>query len=126
MVDKLYHRANPRSSLRLIARFVVEIQRFVCDRATPPIIEKLRSKGVATVLFRLVVHPATIDFEFDQSAIRVTSLARANVTRACTVQYSRPARPARRSVREGGHRDIALAGTCTCMHVHVVKSELEP
>ena len=28
-------------------RFVVEIQRFVCDRATPPIIEKLRSKGVA-------------------------------------------------------------------------------
>ena len=28
-------------------RFVVGIQRFVCDRATPPIIEKLRSKGVA-------------------------------------------------------------------------------
>ena len=47
MVDKLYHRANPRSSFRPIARFVVEIQRFVCDRATPPIIEKLRSKGVA-------------------------------------------------------------------------------
>ena len=44
MVDKLYHRANPRSSLRPI---VVEIQRFVCDRATPPIIEKKRSKGVA-------------------------------------------------------------------------------
>ena len=42
-----HHRANPRSSLRPIARFVVEIQRFVCDRATPPIIEKLRSKGVA-------------------------------------------------------------------------------
>ena len=47
MVDKLYHRANPRSSLRPIVCFVVEIQRFVCDRATPPIIEKLRSKGVA-------------------------------------------------------------------------------
>ena len=47
MVDKLYHRANPRSSLRLIARFVVEIQHFVCDSATPPIIKKLRSKGVA-------------------------------------------------------------------------------
>ena len=30
-----------------IVRFVVEIQRFVCNRATPPIIEKLRSKGVA-------------------------------------------------------------------------------
>ena len=45
MADKLYHRAKPRSCLRPIARFVVEIQRFVCDRA--PIIEKLRSKGVA-------------------------------------------------------------------------------
>ena len=29
------------------SRFIVEIQRFVCDRATPPIIEKLRSKGIA-------------------------------------------------------------------------------
>ena len=47
MVDKLYHRANPCSSLTPIAHFVVEIQHFVCDRATPPIIEKLRSKGVA-------------------------------------------------------------------------------
>ena len=47
MVNKLYHRANLRSSLRPIVRFVVEIQRFVCDRATPPIIKKLRSKGVA-------------------------------------------------------------------------------
>ena len=34
-------------NLRPIAHFVVEIHRFVCDRATPPIIEKLRSKGVA-------------------------------------------------------------------------------
>ena len=47
MVDKLYHRANPRSSLRPIMCLVVEIQRFVCDRATPPIIEKLQSQGVA-------------------------------------------------------------------------------
>ena len=47
MVDKLYNRANPRSSLRPIVRVVVEIQRFVCDRATPPIIEKLLSKRVA-------------------------------------------------------------------------------
>ena len=46
MVDKLYHRANPRSSFRLITRFVVEIQCFVCNRATPPIIEKLRSEGI--------------------------------------------------------------------------------
>ena len=47
MVDKLYRRANLHSSLRPIARFVVEIQSFVCDHATPPIIEKLQSKGVA-------------------------------------------------------------------------------
>ena len=47
MVDKLYHRADPHSRLRQIARFVVKIQRFVCDRATPPIIEKLRFKGIA-------------------------------------------------------------------------------
>ena len=47
MVDKFYHRANPRSSLRPTMCFVVEIQHFVCDRATPAIIEKLRSKGVA-------------------------------------------------------------------------------
>ena len=47
MVDKIYHRGYPRSSLRPIAHFVVEIQCFVCNRATPPIIEKLRSKGVA-------------------------------------------------------------------------------
>ena len=36
MVDKLYHRANPCSSLRPIVHSVVEMQRFVCDRATPP------------------------------------------------------------------------------------------
>ena len=47
MVDKLYHRANPRSSPRPIVCFVGEIQRFVCDHATPPIIETLQSKGVA-------------------------------------------------------------------------------
>ena len=47
MVDKLYHRANPCSTFRPTVRFIVEIQRFVYDCATPPIIEKLRSKGVA-------------------------------------------------------------------------------
>ena len=52
MVDKLYHRANPRSSLRPMVRFVVEIQCFVCDRATPPIIKTLRSKGVAMHTWR--------------------------------------------------------------------------
>ena len=47
MIDKLYHRANLGSSLRPIVCLVVEIQRFLCDRATPPTIEKLPSKGVA-------------------------------------------------------------------------------
>ena len=47
MVNKLYHRANPRSSFRPTMHFVMEIQRFICDRAKPPTIEKLRSKGVA-------------------------------------------------------------------------------
>ena len=43
MADKVYHRANPSSSLRPIAHFVVEIQHFVYDHATPPTIEKLHS-----------------------------------------------------------------------------------
>ena len=47
MVDKFYHKPNPHSSLRLIARFVMKIQHFVCDCATPPIIKILQSKGVA-------------------------------------------------------------------------------
>ena len=44
---KLYHRANLPPSLRLIARLAVELEHFVCDPATPPIIEKLWFKGVA-------------------------------------------------------------------------------
>ena len=40
-------RSTTRSSFRANVRFVVEIQRFVCDCATPQIIEKLRSKGIA-------------------------------------------------------------------------------
>ena len=46
MVDKPYHRANSRSSFRLIARFTVELQSFVCDHATPPTIKKLQSKCI--------------------------------------------------------------------------------
>ena len=47
MVDKPYHRANLRSSLRPIAHFAVDLQCFVCNCATPLTIEKLLSKGVA-------------------------------------------------------------------------------
>ena len=58
MIDKLYHRANPVSSLRPIVRFVVEIQPFVCDRATPPIIEKVLSKGVAMHAYNISAYYA--------------------------------------------------------------------
>ena len=58
MVDKLYHRANLRSSLRPIVCLVVEIQRFVCDRATPPIIE--RNYGLKALLFTHLAFPHTM------------------------------------------------------------------
>ena len=43
----LIHRANPCSRFRPITHFVGKIKCFVCDCATPPIIKKLRSIGVA-------------------------------------------------------------------------------
>ena len=43
--DKLYHNANPRSSFRATALRCEETA--LCNRATPRIIKKLRSKGVA-------------------------------------------------------------------------------
>ena len=60
MVDKPYHRANSHSSPRPIARFAEELQRFVCDRTTPPIIEKLRSKGVAMHAYGVSVYRKSI------------------------------------------------------------------
>ena len=47
--DKLYHRANPPPSFRPIARFV-------CDRTTPTIIEKLQSKWVAMHTYGISVY----------------------------------------------------------------------
>ena len=44
MLDKPCHRANSCSSPRLIAHFTEELQRFICNRTTPPIIEKLWSQ----------------------------------------------------------------------------------
>ena len=58
MVDKLYHRANLHSSFRPAVRFVMEIQRFVCNRATPPIIKKLRSKGVVMHMYGISAYYA--------------------------------------------------------------------
>ena len=40
------------------SRSVMEIQRFVCDRATPSIVEKLRSKGVAMYAYGVSVYYA--------------------------------------------------------------------
>ena len=59
-VECWYHAETEaeQSSFRLIVHFVVEIQRFVCDRATPPIIEKLRSKGVAMHAYGVSVYYA--------------------------------------------------------------------
>ena len=45
-----------RSSFRLTVRLVVDIQRFVCNRATPSIVEKLRSKGVAMHAYGVSAH----------------------------------------------------------------------
>ena len=53
---KLYHRANPHSGFRLITCFAMELQHFVCDRATPPTIEKLRCKGVAMHAYGVSVY----------------------------------------------------------------------
>ena len=56
MVDKPYHRATLRSSPRPIACFVEELQCFVCDHTTPPIIEILQSKGVAMHAYSVSVY----------------------------------------------------------------------
>ena len=58
MVKKLYHRTNLRSSFRLIVCFVVEIQRFVCDCITPPIIKKLQSEGIAMYAYGVYAYYA--------------------------------------------------------------------
>ena len=49
MADKLYHRANQRSSFRPIVRFAVKIRHFVCDHATAPIIKNYGLKVLRMV-----------------------------------------------------------------------------
>ena len=44
--------------MRHIARLADELECFVCDRATPPIIEKLRTKGVAMHAYGVSVYYA--------------------------------------------------------------------
>ena len=49
---------DPHSSLRPIARFVVEMQRIVCDCAIPPKIKKLWSKGIAMHVYGISAYYA--------------------------------------------------------------------
>ena len=56
--DKLFHRANSRSNLRLTARFAEELQHFVCDRTITPTIEKLLSKGIAMHTYGVSIYYA--------------------------------------------------------------------
>ena len=51
-------RANLPQRLRLIACFMLEIARFVCDLATRIKIEKLRSKGVAMYVYSVSTYYA--------------------------------------------------------------------
>ena len=55
MIYELYHGASSRSSFSPIACFAVVLQSFVCDRATPPPNEKLRSKGIAVHVYDVSV-----------------------------------------------------------------------
>ena len=56
--ENLYHRANLPPSLRQIARFALELERFVRDRATSIENEKLRSEGVAMYVYSVSVYYA--------------------------------------------------------------------
>ena len=47
--DKLYPRANLPPSLRPVVRFALELERFVCDCATPTIDEKVRPKDITVI-----------------------------------------------------------------------------
>ena len=56
--ENLYHRANLPPSLRPIARFALELERFVHDRATSIENEKLLSEGVAMYAYSVSVYYA--------------------------------------------------------------------
>ena len=54
------HRANSSSNPRPIVHFAEELQCFVCDRTTPLIIKKIRSKGVAMHAYGVSVYRKSI------------------------------------------------------------------
>ena len=58
IIENLYHRANLPPSLRPIARFALELERFVHDRDTSIENEKLRFEGVAMYAYGVSVYYA--------------------------------------------------------------------
>ena len=50
--------SNPHSGIRLIVCFAVELQRFLCDHATPPTIEILQSKSIAMHAYGVSIYYA--------------------------------------------------------------------
>ena len=58
IIENLYHRANLPPSLRPIARFALELERFVHDRDTSIENEKLRFEGVDMYAYGVSVYYA--------------------------------------------------------------------
>ena len=58
LISSIYYRPNLRSSFRPIARLALKLQRFVCDCATPRLMKKLWSKGVAMHTYSISVYCA--------------------------------------------------------------------
>ena len=56
--ENLYHRANLPPSLRQIARFTLELERFVHDRTTSIENEKLQSEGITMYAYSISVYYA--------------------------------------------------------------------
>ena len=58
ILEKLYHRASLPPSLRQIAHFALELERFICDRATSIENEKLWCEGVAMYTYSVSIYCA--------------------------------------------------------------------
>ena len=72
---KFYHRANSRLSPRPIARFAKELQRFVCDRATLPIIESVWRFRILQAYWKSIKWTWVEPFEMNAKIERVSNFA---------------------------------------------------
>ena len=79
--------SNSRSSFGPIALFAVELQSFVCDRATPPTIEKIRSKGIVMHAYGVSVYYAYTGSHLNGPGWKPTSEDRIStlITRAASI-----------------------------------------